>query len=68
MTDGDLGIEEANVSSGSAARVEAQPSGSSAPQPHVEPAKPDDKQEHPPAPEAEIHHVSSIVIERKTVT
>ena len=68
MTDGDLGIEEASVSSGSSAREESQPSGSSAPRPNAEPAKPDDKQEHPPATEAEVHHVTSIVIERKTVT
>jgi hypothetical protein len=68
MTDGDLGIEEASVSSGSAVRAEAQPSGSSAPRQNAEPAKPDDKQEHQPATEAKVHHVTSIVIERKTVT
>jgi hypothetical protein len=68
MTDGDLGIGEANVSSGSA---EAQPSGSPAPQPHAEPAKADEKQEQPASidrPQPEIHHVTNVVIERKAAS
>jgi hypothetical protein len=71
MTDGDLGIEEARVSSGSVAEAEAQPSGSPAPQPHAEPAKADDKQEQPASidrPQPEIHHVTNIVIERKAAS
>ena len=71
MTDGDLGIAEASVSSGSAAGAEAQPSGSPAPQPHAEPAKADDKQEPPASidrPQPEIHHVTNIVIERKAAS
>jgi hypothetical protein len=71
MTDGDLGIKEASVSSGSAAGAEAQPSGSPAPQPHAEPVKADDKQEPPASidrPQPEIHHVTNIVIERKAAS
>ena len=69
MTDGDLGIGEANVSSGSAAGAEAQPSGSPAPQPHAEPAKTDDKQEQPAADrQPEVHHLTNIVIERKAAS
>jgi hypothetical protein len=71
MTDGDLGIEDASVSSGSAAGAEAQPCGSSARQPHAEPAKADDKQQQPASigrPQPEIHHVTNIVIERKAAS
>ena len=71
MTDGDLGIGEANVSPGSAAGAEAQPSGSPAPQSHAEPAKADDKQEQPASidrPQPEIHHLTNIVIERKAAS
>ena len=71
MTDGDLGIKEASVSSGSAAGAEAQPSGSPAPPPHAEPVKADDKQEPPASidrPQPEIHHVTNIVIERKAAS
>lgn len=71
MTDGDLGIGEANVSPGRAAGAEAQPSGTPAPQPHAEPAKADGKQEQPASidrPQPEIHHVTNVVIERKAAS
>jgi hypothetical protein len=65
MTDGDLGIEGAQVG---AAGADSHPSGNPSPQPHAKPPKDDDKQEQPQQADSEIHHITNIVIQRNAAT